>query len=624
VSTSEAWRHRYAAKITTAGDAIRRIAPGQRIFVGSGAAAPQALVEALVSDGAHLADNEVVHIMTRGPAPYADPGMEARFRHLAYFIGENVRDAVQAGRADFVPAFLSEVPRLLASPRGKVDVALIQVSPPDEDGCVSLGVSVDVVRAAVDAASLVVAEVNPRMPVTRGESLLHASRIDAMIPVDRELPEHLAPQLDDVARAIGHHVSALIPDGATLQVGIGELPDAVLAALAGHHDLGVHSEMISDGVMKLARAGVINGRRKSLLPAKIVTSFLLGSRELYAWADGNDALELRPSDFTNDPLVVAQNLGMMAINGALAVDLTGQVAADTLGGRFFSGIGGQVDFVRGAARSAGGKPIIAMRSTAKGGRVSRVQPAFEVGAGVVTSRGDVHFVVTEYGVADLWGKSVRERALALVEIAHPEHRASLLAAAQQRRYVFADQRLPRIASAWTAARAVELPSREAILVRDALPSDEGRLQRLLYGLSDDSSRDRFFGAHPLHPRREVDALVEPDAGEIALVATCGDELVGHARATATAARSTAEIDVVVHEAWHHRGVGASLVDELAARLRERGVKSVEASTLPHNLAMQRLVASMGRCVESEIVDGVVRTVVALEPPRGVGIPSVSA
>jgi acyl-CoA hydrolase len=435
VNASAPWMERWASKLAAPRDAIRRIEPGQSIFVGSGAAEPTALVEALVEHGDHLADNPILHILTLGPAPYVRPGLERRFRHVAFFIGANVREAVQAGRADFVPVFLSEIPRLIASGRSRVDVALVQVSVPDEHGYVSLGVSVDVVRAALDAARLVIAEVNPRMPRTHGDSFLPVDRIDALVPVDRDLLEHASEELDGVDRAIGGHVAGLVPDGATIQTGIGRIPDAVLDALQERRDLGVHSEMISDGAMRLARAGVINGRRKTLLPGKIVTSFLLGSKALYRWAHDNPALELRPSDFTNDPTVVARNDDMVAINSALAVDLTGQVAADTLLGRFFSGIGGQVDFIRGAARSRGGRPIIALRSTARDGAVSRIQSAFEAGAGIVTSRGDVHFVVTEYGVADLWGKSVRERALALTEIAHPDHRGELLAGAMERRYV---------------------------------------------------------------------------------------------------------------------------------------------------------------------------------------------
>jgi acyl-CoA hydrolase len=433
-----AWQERYAAKLASAEQAVRLIPARKRILIGSGAAEPGGLVEAMVTHGTHLEGNEVVHLMTLGSAPYVQPGLEARFRHTAFFIGANVRQAVQEGRADFMPVFLSEIPQLITSGRVHIDVALIQVSPPDRLGFVSLGVSVDIVRAAVDTADLILAEVNPNMPRTLGDSFLHVDRIAQLVPVDVPLPERAREPLDDVCREIGRNVASLIPDGATLQMGIGRIPDATLAALTDRRDLGIHTEMLSDGVMELAETGIVTGRRKTLLPGKIVTSFVMGTRRLYDWVHDNPQIEMRPSGFTNDPFLIARHDRMVAINSALAVDLTGQVAADTVRGRFFSGIGGQVDFIRGAARSHGGKPIIALPATARQGTVSRIQAVFEEGTGVVTSRGDIHYVVTEYGVADLWGKNIRQRAEALTGIAHPDFRAGLLAAARQRCYCFPD------------------------------------------------------------------------------------------------------------------------------------------------------------------------------------------
>ena len=433
---SQDWQSRWAAKIATPEQAIRLIPSRKRILIGSGTAEPGRLVDAMVTHGNHLEANEIVHLMTLGSAPYVQPGLEQRFRHTAFFIGANVRQAVQEGRADFMPVFLSEIPLLIASGRVGIDVALIQVSPPDRHGFVSLGVSVDIVRAAVDTASVILAEVNPNMPRTLGDSFLDVDRISALIPVDEPLPERHPEPLDDVVRAIGRNVASLIPDGATLQMGIGKIPDAVLAALTDRRDLGVHTEMLSDGVMDLAEAGVITGRRKNFLPGKLVTSFVMGTRRLYEWIHDNPLIEMRPSLFTNDPFQISRNDNMVAINAALAVDLTGQVAADTVRGKFFSGIGGQVDFIRGAARSKGGKPIIALPATAKGGSVSRIQSVFEEGTGVVTSRGDIHYVVTEYGIADLWGKNIAQRVDALVGIAHPDFRAELRNEAKKRCYVF--------------------------------------------------------------------------------------------------------------------------------------------------------------------------------------------
>ena len=430
------WKTRYSRKIATAEEAVRAILPGRRILISSGAAEPGRLVDALVTHATQLRGNEIVHLMTLGAAPYVAPGLEERFRHMAFFIGSNVRPAVQEGRADFLPVFLSEIPQLITSGRIGVHAALIQVSPPDQHGFVSLGVSVDIVRGAVDTADIILAEVNPQMPRTLGDSFLHVDHIAHLVPVDDPLPELTVEPLDDVCRQIGHHAAQLIPNGATLQMGIGRIPDAVMSGLKERSDLGIHTEMLSDGVMALAKAGVITGRKKTLLPGKIVTSFVMGTRALYDWVDDNAAVEMRPSSFTNDTFQIARNDQMVALNSALAVDLTGQVAADSIGGRFFSGIGGQVDFIRGAARSKGGKPIIALPSTAKNGEISRIVPVLEEGAGVVTSRGDIHYVVTEYGAADLWGKNIRQRTMALIGIAHPDFRGDLLAAAKARKYIF--------------------------------------------------------------------------------------------------------------------------------------------------------------------------------------------
>ncbi len=429
-------RDREKSPYVTAAEAVRELRPGSRVLIGSGAAEPSTLVDAMVRYGDHLHGVEVVHLLTLGPAPYVAPELTGRFRHTAFFIGGNVREAVQKGRADFMPVFLSDIPRLITEGRIPIHAALIQVSPPDRHGFVSLGVSVDIIRAAVDSVEVILAEVNPNMPRTLGDSFLHVDEITKLVHVDTPLPELTAEPLDDVFREIGSHVAGLIENGATLQMGIGKIPDAVLAALFDHHDLGVHSEMFSDGVMRLTEAGVITGRRKTLLPGKIVTSFVMGSRALYDWVHDNPQIEMRPSSFTNDPFTISRNDHMVAINAALGVDLTGQVAADTLRGRFFSGIGGQVDFIRGASRSRHGRPIIALPSTARGGTMSRITAMLDEGAGVVTSRGDVHYVVTEYGVADLWGKNIRQRANALIAIAHPDFRAELTGAAVARHYLF--------------------------------------------------------------------------------------------------------------------------------------------------------------------------------------------
>jgi acyl-CoA hydrolase/GNAT superfamily N-acetyltransferase len=595
------WSHAWAKKLTTAERAIGLIRPGRRILIGSGAAEPLALVEALASHGAHLAGNDIVHLLTLGPAPYVAPEFASRFRHSAFFIGPNVRQAVQEGRADFIPVFLSEIPELLRNRRVRIDVALIQTSPPDAHGYVSLGVSVDIVRAAVDSAALVLAEVNPHMPRTHGDTFLHTSKIDGWIGVDHALLELAGEAPGEIEAAIGHHVASLVPNGATIQTGIGSIPDAVLRALSKHSDLGVHTEMLSDGMMKLWQAGVITGAKKSLLKGKLVTSFVMGSRELYAWAHDNPALEMRGSDFTNDPRVIAQNDHMVSVNSALAVDLTGQVAADTLLGKFFSGIGGQVDFVRGAAASRGGRSIIALRSTAQQGRVSRIRAALEEGAGIVTSRGDVRYVVTEYGVADLWGKSVRERSLALIEIAHPAFRAELTTEAKRRHYVFGDQAVPVAIYPWQEEWQQTLAGGELVLIRPVRMSDEAPLTRLFYALSDESRYQRFMAHKSVHSRLEMQRLVDADyESSVALVA-CepgAGELIAMARYDIDPKTGLADIAFVVRDDWQRRGIGSALMRRMIEIGRSKGVVGFTADVLPRNLGMMMVFQQSGLCVQS--------------------------
>lgn len=426
------WHEAYRRKVRSPEEAARLVESGARVTLSGNAGVPRALLAALCARSAELRDVEVMSLLTLGEAPWARPEHAAAFRTNALFIGENLRDAVNEGRADYTPVFLSEIPRLFRE-RAPIDVALVQVSPPDEHGFCSFGVSVDVVKPAAFLARQVVAEVNQRCPRTLGDAFIHVSRLSAVVEVDQELPELPAPAIDDVARRIGQHVAALVEDGDTLQLGIGAMPDAVLAALGDKRDLGIHTEMFSDGVMRLVEAGVITGDRKPLHRGKVVTSFLMGSRALYRWVHDNPVVEMHPSDYTNDPVVIAQHDRIVSVNSAIQVDLTGQVVSDSIGRRFYSGIGGQVDFVRGAARAAHGRPVIALRATARSGASSRIVCELDPGAGVVTSRGDVHLVVTEHGVADLWGRSVRERARRLIAVADPAFRDALEAQARARR-----------------------------------------------------------------------------------------------------------------------------------------------------------------------------------------------
>ena len=426
------WREEYRRKLTSAAQAVRLVESGQRVTVSGNAGVPRVLLEALCARSGELRQVEFMSLLTLGEAPWADPRHDGSFRTNALFIGENLREAVNAGRADYTPVFLSEIPRLIRE-RHPIDVALIQVSPPDEHGFCSFGVSVDVVMPAALQAKHVIAEVNRRCPRTHGDAFIHASRLSAVVEVDEDLPELPAHPPDEVSARIGRHVAGLVEDGDTLQLGIGAIPDAVLGALDGKRDLGIHTEMFSDGVMRLVEAGVITGEKKPLHRGKVVTSFLIGSRALYRWVDDNPVVEMHPSDYVNDPVVIAQHDRIVAVNSALQVDLTGQVVSDSIGTRFYSGIGGQVDFIRGAARAAHGRPVIALPATARAGAVSRIVAELSPGAGVVTSRGDVHWVVTEHGAVDLWGLPVRERARRLIGIAEPAFREELEAQARARR-----------------------------------------------------------------------------------------------------------------------------------------------------------------------------------------------
>ncbi len=423
------WMKIYESRKTTAEEAVKAIKSGNRIFMTGNVSVPQKLLAALVEYAPNLKDVEICQALSIGPADYVKPGMEKHIRVNTLFISANVRKAVWEGRADFTPVLLSEFPLLFKNGILPVDVAMIHVSPPDEHGFCSLGVEVGLTKSPAESAKIIIAEVNEKMPRTLGDSFIHVSRLTHIVPVDYPIVEMpMAEEGDTVARRIAEHIAELIPDGATMQMGIGAIPDAVLGFLYSKKDLGVHSEMISDGVIDLVEAGIITNARKTLHQGKIVVGFILGSQRLYSWVDNNPLLEFHRTEYVNDPFVIQQNERMVAINSAIEVDLTGQVCADSIGPKFFSGVGGQLDFIYGSSRSKGGVPIIAMPSTAimkDGTPVSKITPLLKPGAGVVTSRNHVHYVVTEYGVADLYGKSIRQRARALIGIANPDFRADL-------------------------------------------------------------------------------------------------------------------------------------------------------------------------------------------------------
>jgi 4-hydroxybutyrate CoA-transferase len=422
---SMSWEMEYKERLKTADAALECVKSGMRVYIQPGCAEPETLVEALIRRAPELHDVEIVHMMTMGCASYVAPEMAGHFRHNAMFIGANVREAINDGRADYTPIYLSEIEGLFESGQMPIDVALIEVSPPDSHGYCSFGIGVDTTLTAAKCAHYVVAQINDNMPRTYGDSFIHVNDIDAFVEFSRPLCALKRPVVTDLQVRIAQKVAGLIDDGAVIQTGIGGIPDAVLPLLMDRKDLGVHSELVSDGVIPLIEAGVLTGARKNFKPRKIILGFALGTEHLFEFVDNNPIFEFHPTAYTNDPLLIARNDNMIAINSALQVDLTGQVCSDSIGNLFYSGIGGQVDFLRGASRSKGGKPIIAISSTAKHETISRIVPMLAPGAGVVTSRGLVRYVVTEYGVAYLHGKSIRERAKALIEIAHPRFRPEL-------------------------------------------------------------------------------------------------------------------------------------------------------------------------------------------------------
>ena len=419
-------------RIVSPEEAVAGIRSRDQIYVQCAAAAPSFLLDALVARAAELTDVSVVHLHTEGPGPHLAPEMAAHFRHRALFIGPNARRAVNEGRADFVPVFLSDVPALFSSGALPLDAVFMNVSPPDEHGFCSLGVSVEAMHAAVHAAKTVIAQFNPSMPRTLGESFVHVSQIDLACEVDQPPYESARPEIGDIERRIGGFIADLIPNGATLQLGIGAIPAATAALLTNKRDLGVHTEMFTDAIVDLVEAGAVTGAMKMRNQGKLVAAFMMGTSRLYRFVHDNPMVEMRPVDFTNDTHVIRSFPNMTAINSAIEVDLTGQVVADSIGYRMYSGVGGQMDFIRGAALSPGGRPIIALPSTAgRNGESSRITPSLKEGAGVVTTRAHVRTVVTEWGVAELWGKSLRERAKALIAVAHPDHRDFLTAEARR-------------------------------------------------------------------------------------------------------------------------------------------------------------------------------------------------
>jgi acyl-CoA hydrolase/RimJ/RimL family protein N-acetyltransferase len=574
---------------------------GNRIFIGSNAAVPNALIDDLIANSKQLNDIEVVHIQTISDNRWVDEKYKDLFKVNTLFIGgEKVRKAVAEGRADYTPCFLSEIPTLFSTDILPLDAALVMLSPPDEYGYCSLGVSVDVVSAAIRNAKKVIAQFNPSMPRTSGHAYIHVSKIDQFIEVDQPLPEVPLVGFEQRIERIGQYVSMLIEDGATLQIGVGKIPEAVLRYLGNHKNLGVHSELISDGIIDLMKKGVINNSQKTFHPGKTVTSFCIGSKNLYDFVNQNPHVEFYPSEYVNSPTNIARNDKMVALNSAIEVDLTGQVVSDSIGYQFYSGIGGQVDFSRGASMSKGGKPIIALPATAKNGTVSRIVPHIAEGSGVVTSRGHVHYVVTEYGVASLRGKSIRERALELIRVAHPKFRPELLAEVRKHYWVpnyqvMTPMEVPELGN--VGLKILNIAG-ETFDLRPLNPADERRLQEFFYSHTKETLLLRY-NHHPKQLSREKScSLVSVDQSKdlaLCLVKQHGSvlEIQAVGRYYLVEANNSCEVAFVTRERHQGKGMATILLQEMINIARIRGIASMTAYVRAENKPMLTVFEKAG-------------------------------
>jgi len=610
------WRSVSPEKFVSEDDIFRCIHRGDTIFIGSACAEPQYLVQGLIryvkSNPKAFFDAEVLHIRTLGVAPYATEKFRDNFRHNSFFIGDSTREAVNKGLADYTPIFLSQVPDLFRRGLARVDVALIQTSSVDIHGYMSLGVSVDIVKAAVETASVVVAQVNSRMPRVHGDTFIHIDDIDFVVPRDEEILEYSPEANTETAQRIGKYVARLIEDGDTIQVGYGGIPNAILANLSEKKHLGVHTELISDGVVALMKKGAIDNTRKNINRGKAVATFCMGRRATYDYIHDNPVVEFRTIDYTNDPLVIAQHDNMAAINSALEIDLTGQATAESIGRTFHSGVGGQADFMRGAVLSRGGKTILALKSTAASDVVSRIVPALREGAGTTLIRGDIHYVVTEYGIAYLHGKNIRERAMELIAIAHPKFRPWLISEAKKTGLIYQDQAFipgergiyPEELETWRTTK-----TGLNIFLRPIKISDEPLLKDFLYSLSDKSIYRRFMSQRFHMPHEFIQELVVIDyTREMAILALVGEtpneKIVGVGRYFIDPQTHTAEVAFAVRDDFHNQGIGSELLSYLTYLAKRQGLLGFTAEVFADNTPMLHVFEKGGFDIERKVSAGV--------------------
>lgn len=589
----------YKEKVCSPQEALAALRNGDRVFVGTGCAAPVTLIQALESQPSVPADLELLHFFTIKAFDHDAQGQSTtRFRHRCFFIGTDMRQAMKQGLVEYVPIPIGQVPEMMSLGRIPVDVALIQVSLPDQFGYVSLGISVDVIPAAVAQARVVIAEVNPAMPRTFGESTLHVSRIHKLVPVERPITEFAPePSAEEAVQRIGRYIAGIIEDGSTLQVGMGQLGHEALQHLTDRKDLGIHSDVISDAIVPLLQSGCLTGAKKTTHPFKIVTSMAVGTQELYDLVDHNPLFSFQPIQVVCDPVTIAAQHRMVSIAQAFAIDLTGQVCVDQYEGEFYSGLGSQGDFFRGAARSKGGKPIICMASTTPDGLTSRIRPALLAGEAATLARTDVHYVVTEYGIAYLFGKSIRQRATALIELAHPKFRPELFAQAQALGYIGANQTLHNLrAYPVEEEQTVALKDGRTVMLRPAKSTDAQGIRELFHHLSEEDVYTRFFRSVRGLSDAEVERLCNVNyENEVAFVATTGDreaeEIVAQSCYFINPTTNLADTAYMVHPEWQGSGLGSALQACMVEHARKRGLRGFEADILPGNTRMMRLARS---------------------------------
>lgn len=609
------WKAWYESRKTGLDDALKAVKRGNKIFLGTGCAEPQYLVEGLIERAGRLHDVQVLHFVTLGKARYTEELFDNRFRHNAFFIGPKTRDAINEARADYTPIFISEIPDLLRRGIVPVDVALVQVSPPDDHGFVSLGISVDIVKAAVESARIVIAQVNRWMPRTLGDTFIPVHKIHAFVNHDDPLMEFQYPELDEIGKRIARNVAKLISDGDTLHIGYGHIPYGVLGFLHDKQDLGLHTEVISDGFIDLIEGKVITGERKTLHPAKAVCSFCIGTRRIYDYVHENPHIRFYPAEYVYNPLIIAQNERMVSIGSCLEADLSGQVCSESRGFHFYSGIGGRLDFIRGAAMSKGGKSIVILPSTTKDGLHSRIRAHLQEGAGVVATRGDVKYVVTEFGIAYLHGKSIRERAMALISIAHPRFRGELLEEAKRRSYVYPDQIIIHTKShAYPddEEEKVKLSDGQCITLRPIKPTDEPLLQDFFYSHSDETVYRRYFRPVQSMPHARAQTMVNLDYQDrMAFVVTVGE--IGLERIIAVGRYESEkgepgmiEVAYTVREEYRGHGLGSLLQDKLERYARKKGFKGSVGYLFEDNLAMLKTFAKKGAYSGDIQEDGILR------------------